>query len=284
MPIEYFSDAAAFAQQAQPFLLQHEAENSLPFGILDRLANNALPPSVPPLLALLRDNQQIIAVAVMTPPRNIILPVMDKAAAQQLARTLFADGITIPGAIGPNPTVEAFADVWCALSGQRYEIHLRERVYELTAVIPPRPASGQFRWAAPADRDLLVEWGIAFEREAIGIAQPDRLELEKWADQIIMRTVYRGMGVWEDNGQMVCFAGFGGRTPHGMRVAPVYTPPEWRGRGYASACVAALSQALLDSGHQRCFLNTDLANPTSNKIYQAIGYCPVGDVLELRFV
>ncbi len=284
MPIEYFTDAAAFARQAQPFLLEHEAENSLPLGIIDRLANNALTLSAPPLLALLREQQKGIAVAVRTPPRNIILPVMDTAAAEQLARCLFADGFTIPGVIGPNPVAEAFAAAWCALSGQRVEIHLRERVLELTAVILPRPVSGHFRWAAPADREMLIAWRIAFEREALGVAEPDRAEAEAWADRGIARTEQQGIGVWEDEGRMVSFAGFGGRTPHGMRVAPVYTPPERRGRGYASAGVAALSQYLLESGHQACFLHTDLANSTSNKIYEAIGYRPVGDVLELRFV
>ena len=70
----------------------------------------------------------------------------------------------------------------------------------------------------------------------------------------------------------------GGRTPNGTRVGPVYTPPEHRGHGYASALVAAASQAQLDEGIQFCFLFTDLANPTANHIYQAIGYEPVSDI------
>lgn len=284
MRLEYFSDAGAFAQQAQPFLLQHEAENSAALGILDRLAQNPLTFSnSPPLLALLHDDQQIAAAVLMTPPHNIVLPVMDLAVVQPLAQALFADSISIPGAIGPNEVAEAFAAAWCALSGQHFEVHLRERVFELTTLIPPAPTSGHFRWAASADRALLVEWGMAFEREALGVAEPDRANFELWADQMIDRTDYRGLGIWEDAGRMVSYAGYRGRTPHGVRVAPVYTPPALRGRGYASACTAALSQFLLASGHQRCFLNTDLANPTSNKIYQAIGYRPVGDALELRF-
>ena len=75
-----------------------------------------------------------------------------------------------------------------------------------------------------------------------------------------------------------CFAGFGGRTPNGIRIGPVYTPPEQRRRGYGSALTAALTQQLLDGGRRFCFLFTDLANPTSNSIYQRIGYRPVTDV------
>ena len=82
---------------------------------------------------------------------------------------------------------------------------------------------------------------------------------------------------WEDGGAAVSMAGFGGRTPNGVRIGPVYTPPELRGRGYASALTAALTQRLLDGGLRFCFLFTDLANPTSNSIYQRIGYEPVSD-------
>jgi uncharacterized protein len=63
----------------------------------------------------------------------------------------------------------------------------------------------------------------------------------------------------------------------------VYTPPEHRRKGYASACVATLSQTLLNQGYKYCFLFTDLANPTSNHIYEAIGYQSVGDLSDYSF-
>ena len=68
-----------------------------------------------------------------------------------------------------------------------------------------------------------------------------------------------------------------------ISIASVYTPPERRGHGYASRSVAALSQHLLDSGWQRCSLFTDLSNPTSNTIYQQVGYRPVHDFHEYDF-
>ena len=78
-------------------------------------------------------------------------------------------------------------------------------------------------------------------------------------------------------------AGFSGATPNGIRVNLVYTPPEYRKKGYATSCVAALSQTLLDQGRKYCFLFTDLANPTSNHIYQTIGYQPVCDMNDYWF-
>ena len=91
-----------------------------------------------------------------------------------------------------------------------------------------------------------------------------------------------GFLLWED-GEPVSVAGYGGPTPNGIRIAPVYTPPPLRGRGYGSAVTAALSSRLLASGRRFCFLYTDLANPTSNKIYVAIGYRRVCDSVEYAF-
>jgi uncharacterized protein len=73
-------------------------------------------------------------------------------------------------------------------------------------------------------------------------------------------------------------------TRNGITVNNVYTPPHQRKKGYASACVAALSQKQLDSGYKYCCLFTDLANPTSNQIYMDIGYQPVCDFGEHKFL
>jgi RimJ/RimL family protein N-acetyltransferase len=284
MPIEYHTDATRFAQETQDFLLQHEVENCITIGLLGGLAANAFTPKAPPLLALARAEQEVVGVVMQTPPHNLVLTRMEVSVAGQFARGLFADGIQLPGVIGPIQAAEAFAAAWCAVSGMRAVSNMRERVFALDTVIPPRPTSGHFRWALPEDRETIIAWGMAEEREALHVAEPNRAEFEGWADRMVERSERRGLGFWEDEGRVVSFAAYGNPTPHGIRIAPVYTPPELRGRGYASACVAALSQFLLDAGRQQCYLYTDLANPTSNKIYQAIGYRPVGDALEMRFM
>jgi predicted GNAT family acetyltransferase len=88
--------------------------------------------------------------------------------------------------------------------------------------------------------------------------------------------------LWDD-GEPVSLCGYGGRTPHGNRIGPVYTPPELRGRGYGSAVTAHATKEQLDAGRDYCFLYTDLANPTSNKIYMNIGYEFVCDSAEYAF-
>jgi predicted GNAT family acetyltransferase len=91
-----------------------------------------------------------------------------------------------------------------------------------------------------------------------------------------------GLVLWDDDGP-ASLAGFGGHTPNGIRIGPVYTPPERRGRGYASALVAELSAELLSQGRRFCFLYTDLADPTANRIYERIGYERVCESAEIAF-
>ena len=81
-----------------------------------------------------------------------------------------------------------------------------------------------------------------------------------------------GVDLWEDESTVVSLTGYASSTPNGARIGPVYTPPDLRGRGYARSLVTHTTERLLGSGRRFCFLYTDLANPTSNRLYQEIGY------------
>src|SRR5581483_4517864 len=120
------------------------------------------------------------------------------------------------------------------------------------------------RSATRADREFLVRWWKDFVDEALG----DREELAQSERAVDARLASPTSGVvlWSVDDKPVSFAGFAGPTPNGIRIGPVFTPPSLRKHGYASALVAALSQRLLDDGRRFCFLFTNLANPTSNKI------------------
>ena len=137
---------------------------------------------------------------------------------------------------------------------------------------------GRARDYEPGDRELVLRWLSAFIEEAL----PEGLH-EEPADILDRRLELPDDGVvlWDD-GEPVSLAGFGAPTPNGVRVGPVYTPPDKRGRGYASALVADLTASLLAGGRAFCCLFTDLANPTSNSIYQHVGYRPVTDVDQWR--
>ena len=103
------------------------------------------------------------------------------------------------------------------------------------------------------------------------------------ARRIVARRIERGLvRVW-DHGGAVAFIGFGDGPAATARIAPVYTLPDFRGRGYASAMVGALSRELFAAGTRAIFLTTDVSNPTSNAIYQRIGFRPVADHYHFEF-
>jgi hypothetical protein len=215
-----------------------------------------------------------------TPPHNLILSEIDDEAAIAVvledAREVFG---TIPGVVGPKAPVAEFAELWQEATGTEAQLEIAQRCFRAEHVKAPPDVSGAMRVYEGRDRELAVEWMDAFVAEALHGPEP-----ESSAEFVDRRAEDPdgGLVIWDD-GEAVSMAGFGGRTPNGIRIGPVYTPTELRGRGYASALTAALTQRLLDEGRQFCFLFTDLANPTSNSIYQRIGYRPVSDVDLWRF-
>ena len=156
-------------------------------------------------------------------------------------------------------------------------------MYGLTTVREVPRTRGAERLATPEDRGLLIAWLTAFAVEALTHPQDFLARLDRTLDTRFA-SEHAGLWIWEDGGGPVSLAGFSGPTPTGIRVGPVYTPPEHRRHGYATTLVADLSGWLLEEGYRACFLYTDLANPTSNRIYVEIGYERVCDALEFRFV
>jgi predicted GNAT family acetyltransferase len=133
---------------------------------------------------------------------------------------------------------------------------------------------------AEADRALVLEWLDAFAVEALPDAPQD--SSEPWLERRLSDPDGEIL-LWEDEGRPVSLAASGTPTPTGIRVGPVYTPPDCRRRGYAEAVTAELTSHALARGRRFCFLFTDLANPTSNAIYRRIGYRPVCDVDQWAF-
>jgi uncharacterized protein len=277
MDLRHFADADGFLAAAGAFLVRREAEHNLILGICSSLGETPERYGEPYLAVVERDGT-VVAAALRTPPFRLVLSEIDDPAAVD---TLVADNLPrqMPGVTGPTEQVRRFAETWNARGGPHATLASSERIYRLTTVIPARPTAGTRRLATLQDRDLVIAWTEAFMREAFGSA--DAVEVAADVDRWLARRG-RTIHLWED-GDPVSLCGVGGETPNGIRIGPVYTPPEARGRGYASALVAAVSQAELDAGRTFCFLFTDQANPTSNHIYQAIGYVPVRDVDAFAF-
>ena len=278
--LERLADAPRFEAHAGAFLQAREAENNLVLGLITGLKGGRTFGPQPPYYAVVHDEQRVVAAAMRTPPHNLILAAGSEPDALPL---IVADAhLAMPdttGVVGPKALAARAVELWSDRAGTSARRVMAERIYQLTHVTPPRPAPGAPRVARAGDRSTIVDWFQAFVVEAMPHGDTSRANAEDLATHWIRGG---GLWVWVDGG-LVAMAGVSGPTPNGIRVGAVYTPPQKRRRGYASSLVAALSQAQLDAGRRFCFLYTDLANPTSNKIYQAIGYEPVCDVDEYRF-
>jgi predicted GNAT family acetyltransferase len=184
-----------------------------------------------------------------------------------------------PGVQAENSLVEAFIQVYTQRSGRPARLEMSQRTFKLTEVTPPPYAvEGKMRLAELDDLPLMVSMVEAFYAEALPEDPRDHIQ------GAVRRTVERGMlFIWEVDGVPVSITSGIRPTETGISIGDVYTPPELRGRGYASALVASVSQYFLDAGKQYCTLFTNLANPTSNHIYQQIGYQAVADFSAYMF-
>lgn len=275
--VRSWSSVHEFLAEAGLFLAAREAEHCLMLGLSTLIAAH---PAMYPEAQFwtVHEAGLCVGAALRTPPHNLVLSQLDEVRWQTALIEAVLD-VELPGALGPTAVVRKLADAWSVRAGKIAARVMQERIFRLERVIAPRPSAGTMREGDARDRALLVDWIAAFAAEALTSTQIDAVAMTEQMIQRAGRVPY----IWEVDGQPVSFAAVTGPTPRGIRVGPVYTPPALRGHGYASNLVAAVSQRQLDTGRSFCFLFTDLANPTSNRIYQAIGYVPVVDVEQYHF-
>ncbi len=270
-----------FLATAGDWLYEREVVNGLMLGLATRLAGAEKPAEAPPVMMTVSSGQELKAAVIMTPPRGVALyaPGDDPTEAlQALAEALIAGSYPVPECIGPKKVSDTFVQLWSDRTGCAAVLNMAQRIYELRQVNFPHGVAGSARPAEMKELDLLARWTQEFSAEVgeIATAEQDLTAAE--------RVITSGqLLLWEHQGQPVSMAAAYRPTRNGIAIGRVYTPPEFRGNGFASACVAQLSQRQLDAGRQFCCLYTDLANPTSNSIYQKIGYKPVADSSAYRF-
>ncbi|MFI7410645.1 GNAT family N-acetyltransferase [Streptomyces sp. NPDC049627] len=232
-----------------------------------------------PVFGVLELGGQVRAAYFRTPPYRLNVTPLTPDEADALAAHLVALGHSVPGVIAARETAEAFAAAWRRHAGGRGLVRQRQRLYRLGNLTVPRPLpAGRARLVGKEDREQLIRWYGEFV-DAVG--DHAARNAAGWADS---RIAYGGVTFWErEDGTPVSMAGVTPVVAGQVRVAPVYTPAQLRGRGYAGAVTAAVSRAVLTSGVREILLFTDLANPTSNSLYQRIGYRAVADFAAYDF-
>lgn len=270
-------DAETFLGAAAEFLASRAFEHELLYGIAGQLqADPELYASV--WYGTLERDEEVVAAMLRTPPHPLVISHVPSEFIDPLVGELVVGDPEVSGVQGLAPSAEELARALGARLGREVRIGMRQRFHVLREVRSVRPGPGHMRVGTESDVDLLTRWSAAMMTEA-GSIEPADLE------RATRHRVAQGrLVLWEVDGRPVAMAASAREFVGGAGVNLVYTPPELRGRGYATRLVAALSQSLLDAGHPACFLYTDLANPTSNSIYRAIGYEPAFDPVQVHLV
>lgn len=281
-------DVAEFLAAAGEYLRRERARNTVLLTVCEQLRVNparwtsqaSAEPADRPLFGWWTSGAGEVGGAFLhTPPqRPVLLTAIPADAAKDLAIAL--SGRPLTGANGYAEAAEAFAATWRETGhGRQFTVKERNRLYRLGDLNWPDPApEGAPRVATDVDVPVLVDWYAAFAAEAhTGNAGDDQTAAVR------DRLSHNGLLLWEAGGRPASLAGMTRQVAGMTRIGPVYTPPELRGHGYASAVTAEISRRAREAGAEEVLLYTDLANPTSNSIYQRIGYRPVEDRVVLAF-
>ena len=264
-----------FLQRAESWLLASEAEHNLHLS-LAYVRRDAGATGADVLFGTVEQDGDLVGCVIRTPPHKVLITSMPPEAAPDIVGPVAELYDEIPAVLGQADSAVAVASAWTALKGGGWETGMQQRIYRLDQVEPVRPGPGAMRLATMDDLELLTDWGTGFARDAGHAFLLAREQVNRMIER-------QDLHIWQDESP-ASMAVAQGATPNGCRIGYVYTPPELRGRGYASALVARLSQRMLDSGMTFCVLYTDLGNPTPNAIYQRIGYNAICDVRDIDIV
>ncbi len=270
MQIESTTDAALFQRRAEDFLSRDPLRHTVITTLLERYVSGAVADAA--LFVSIHADGAVVGAGLRTPGRPFHLGDMPDAAIPRLAGFLSEKMPDLPGVMGVPDAALAFSRQWQVVRGKAFRHDGIERLYRL-GELRMLAVPGVARLAVDTDLNLCGRWSEAMRQETgIGMDPGSiaaRIELGRW-------------WLWTNGGRPVAMAAHQERALGWTRIGPVYTPPEHRSHGYASALTARISEVVRANGSKVC-LFTDLSNPTSNKIYQAIGYEPVRDFANYEF-
>jgi GNAT superfamily N-acetyltransferase len=292
MELRFYDDPAEFLDVAGPYFAAQPVLSTVPAGVASRIRDQRIagvpwPAEVPCWFSAFVDDGQVVATAMRTAPFGeypaYVMPMSDDAAVL-LARTLLDRDEPVLGANGALPAVEVFCEEMASATGKQARIMQHTRLFELGEPKEPAQVPGHLRPARLDEQDLVTGWYDAFMADAdeqAGRAAGASPHESPEPDEMRRRIQSGQIFLWEVDGVPVHVTAATAPAFGVSRVGPVYTPKDQRGHGYASRAVYEVSRQLLDGGTRAC-LFTDQANPTSNKIYEALGYERLVDMANLQ--
>ncbi|MGW3202648.1 GNAT family N-acetyltransferase [Streptomyces sp. NPDC001135] len=270
-------DVDDFLARAGDFLRSRPALHTMPLTVTEKLRTRGTAAhgtgAGAPVFGRLECAGEVGATFYRLPSRGLSVTSLTPEQADALAAHLVALGHSLPYVSADHGTASAFAEAWQRHTGATPTLRVRLHLYRLGTLTPPEPVPpGRGRLVGEQDHEHLVRWCREFAAD-VGEAVP--VDAASWAGTRFAEKRYT---FWETpDGTPVSMAGVNPMVAGQVRVDPVYTPAHLRGRGYAGAVTVEVSRAALAAGATEVVLFTNAANPTSNALYQRIGYVPVTD-------
>jgi predicted GNAT family acetyltransferase len=275
MPWEFTDDVELYAEKAWALLATRPAENTISLTLIEKLRVGVRWSDAPMVFGWYESGSMSEAVrgaVCMTPPFELLLAAVPDDAMDELVGALRAHDIDVPGVNADVAIADKFTAAWTGSKPCTASTKLRLRLYALDTLRPPTtPPPGRARAAVAADFDMAADLFARFHAETDAPGVVSELDIR---DRIENGLLW----LWEDGEGTIASLSGGNSAAAGVaRVGPVYTPPQHRRLGYGTAATCACTLDALNRGAERVVLFTDLANPTSNAIYQQIGYRPLRD-------
>ena len=280
MELLLLDDPERFAVRAVPFLAAERLSSTVIATQLDGVRRGLRTPGAEDRWFVVLEGDRVVGAAMHTPPRPPFLPRLAPEVATFLAARLHELGRALDGAVGEAGATLAFAEEWVAHSGGSHRVAMSEQLYRLEHLREPDGVPGEATVATPGDVELVESWLGLFHDEATPTDPLAPGELAAVADRMV------GSGrcvLWRLGREAVSLAVVSAAVAGVARVGPVFTPRPLRGHGYAAGATAAATALALEHGAADVVLYTDLANPTSNALYQRLGYRPHQDAAHRVF-
>jgi predicted GNAT family acetyltransferase len=275
MQVVKYSSAKEFLEANGSALVKNEAANSIILGYATNQTNGVETAMSTDFFAVVEDDIPILP-AMFTPEAVPLLADGPEDASRILARYFYPSSPQPTGVTGPKDVALAFADEWERLTNCDLELHHNTRLYDCKTVARLDLPAGSVRQATQDDFELVKKWRYEFKRDA-------NTPLGTSDEQITLHIKQGRYYFWVTD-LPVSMALLARETVNGATIGAVYTPGEYRNHGYATAVTSAVTQIILDSGKKYATLYADLDNPTSNSIYQKMGYSPVMDATVWNFI
>lgn len=277
-----YQNVDEFLSRCESFMLQAESENNLILGLADAMAGKKREFSAPLHYALIRDHRVIGAALRTDAEKPLSVTRMPQGGIESLCEKILSQETDLAGVVGEADTAESFANLYSEKKGIQKKLSMHQGVYEASSLIMPDTSDFKIGVVSPDNRKIATKFIDGFIADCF----PESSHLVDQTEKMVVRhlknqTLYL---LYNENGEACSMAANNRETRNTACVSLVYTPPEHRRKGYGSLVTALVSQKMLDSGKKYCNLFTDLTNPTSNSIYQKIGYKMIGKSKHFLFL